>query len=757
MNKRANQQADLWPRISRVAGICALLVVLIFIVFGRTLGFGFVNFDDDQYVFQNPVVSRGLSLHGLEWAFTHVHSNNWHPLTTLVHMLNCQMFGLRAGGHHLINVLLHAACAVFLFLLLLEMTGALWRSGFVAAVFAIHPLRVESVAWVSELKDVLSGLFFMLTLWTYARYARRPESWGRYAMVVVWLALGLMSKPMLVTVPFVLLLLDYWPLRRLESWLRLRPLLWEKLPLCLLALLSCVATVLAQKQAIEAVEPAPFSVRLANAVVAYAVYLGKFIWPGKLAALYPLLIHGPPAWQVIASAALLAALSVGAWLLRKKQPYLLVGWLWYLGMLVPVIGILQVGHQAYADRYTYLPQIGLCLAGTWAAADWAGQRRELQWALGAMAPVIVCAMLIAAWKQTEYWRNSETLWTHTLDSTRENFVALNNLGLARFDEGHTEEAMVMYREALRINPADVEAHINLGNALSRQGRLAEAIARYREAIAIDSADADAHSDLGVALCRQGRTEEGAAEYREAMRINPVLGQPHYDLGLALFQQGRAEEAIAQFREALEIDPNDANTHGRLANALVQNGATEAAIAEYRTALQINPAYVEARNNLGLTLFRQGRTEEAIAQYRAALQNNPAYLEAQYNLGNALLRQGRTEEAIAAIQKALDLQPANTMIQNNLAWILATAPQPSLRDGPRAVQLAVQASQASGGNNPVILHTLAAAYAAAGQYPSAVETAQRALQLAQANGSLASALPREIELYKAGQPLPAAQR
>jgi tetratricopeptide (TPR) repeat protein len=635
----------------RVAGICALLVVLVFLVFGQTVGHDFVNYDDQSYVYENPIVSRGLSLKGIGWAFTHVVSANWHPLTVIVHMLDCEVYGLWAGGHHLTNLLLHAACAVLLFLLLREMTGALWRSGFVAAVFAIHPLRVESVAWVAELKDVLSGLFFMLTLWAYGRYARRPESRGRYAMVMIWLALGLMSKPMLVSVPFVLLLLDYWPLRRIESWSRLPALVVEKLPLFALSALSCVATVIAQKESIGPISTYPLSSRVANALVAYVVYLGKLIYPTQLAVLYPLHKDGPEAWQVLDAILLLAALTAGSWILRRSQPFLLVGWLWYLGMLVPVIGILQVGQQAYADRYTYLPQIGLCLGGTWAAAALATRRRYCRVALGGVALAILCTLLVSARRQTSYWRDSETLWTHTLACTTDN--------------------------------------------------------------------ATAHYELGMAMFYQGRIEEAVAQYNETLRIDPGYESAHNNLGNILFQQGRTGEAVIQFSEALSINPSDA----------------------------------EAHYNLGNAVFSDGRIDEAITQYRAALQINPSYADAHNNLGKALIEQGRDSEAIDELEEAVALQSADAPTRNNLAWLLATAPQSSIRNGTRAVQLATEASQSTGGNNPIFLHTLAAAYAEAGQFPAAVHTAQRALQLIQgpSNPALADALRREIKLYEAGRP------
>jgi protein O-mannosyl-transferase len=571
----------------QVAGICAALVILVFIVFGQTIGHGFVNFDDDEYVYENPMVSKGLSFETVGWAFTHIHAGNWHPLTTICHMLDCQLYGLWAGGHHLTSVLLHSACAVLLFLLLLDMTGAMWRGAFVAAVFAIHPLRVESVAWVAELKDVLSGLFFMLTLWAYLRYARNPKSGRGYAMVVLWFALGLMSKPMLVTTPFVLLLLDYWPLGRLQNASQFPSLLREKLPLLALSALSCAATVFAQRKAIEPMTRSPLSLRVGNALVAYVVYLGKLIYPSQLAVFYPLPKGGSEPWQVMDACLLLAGLTAGAYLLRRREPFLLVGWLWYLGMLVRVIGILQVGSQAYADRYTYLPQIGLCIAGTWMAADWAGRRRCRCAPLGGVAVVILCVLLVAASYQTSLWRDSETLWTQTLERTRDNYVAHNNLGLT------------------------------------------------------------------------------------------------------LAEQGRTDEAIAHFREALRIDPG----------------------------------YAKARYNLGMALAEQGHTEEAMTQYRQVLEALPDSVE------------------------ALD----------NLAWLLATSADPSVRDGPKAVQLAERARTLTKGGDANILDTLAAAYAEVGDFAKAVQTAQNALQLAQArsNTQLAEALRGEISLYQAGRRFEAA--
>src|ERR1700677_691371 len=813
-------------RDRRVAGICALLVAAVFIVFGQTAWHGFLNYDDGEYVYENPMVSKGLSLEGVRWAFTHVHAANWHPLTTITHMLDCSLYrspnGLKAGGPHVENVVLHALAAVLLFLTLREMTGALWQCAFVAAVFAIHPLRVESVAWVAERKDVLSGVFFMLTLRAYVRFARGESrgrhnvSRGRYAMVALWFVLGLLSKPMLVTVPCVLLLLDYWPLGRFRDRPQFIHLVVEKLPLFALSGISCIATIVAQKSAIQSTEHFSLLQRIGSALVAYAVYLGKLVYPVGLAVYYPFLKSGRPAWEVPAALLLLLALTAGAGLLRRKQPFVLMGWLWYLGMLVPVIGILQVGGQTYADRYTYLPQIGLAIAAAWAAAEWTGTQRVF---LMGAAGMVLCVLAFAACHQTAYWRDNITLWNHTLESTGDNAVARNNLGLALYQQGKIEEAGNQYREALRIDPAYAQFHNNLANVLFRQKRTDEAVAEYsealkinpdsavahnnlglallqqghadeaadecrealrldpayteakgnldntllqlgqtddviaknREALRLDPANADAHCNIGNALLQQGRTDEAIIEYREALKINPAYPEAHYNLGNALLQQSRTDDAMAEYREAFRLRPDYSEAHFNLGNVLLQFGRTDEAIAQYHEVLKINPASAEAYCNLGNALFQQKKIDESIVQYREAVRINPAYAEALSNLGNALFQQGQAAEGMAQTQKALDLQPANAAIQNSLAWMLVTAPQASLRNGPRAVQLAVQASQSTREGNPLILHTLAAAYAEVNDFSNAVQTAQKALQLAgaQSNTPLADALKREIKLYEGG--------
>jgi hypothetical protein len=454
----------------RVSGVCIFLAVIIWMVFGQTLGHEFVNYDDDLYVYENPVVQKGLTWEGFRWALTYGGIGHWHPLTWLSHMLDCQLYGLNAGGHHLTNLLLHGAATILLFLVLRRMTGTLWRSAFVAAVFAIHPLRVESVAWVAERKDVLSGLFFMLTLWAYVRYVQRqsrvegrgsnaqatPALGSRlwtfdYYLVLLFFALGLLSKNMLVTLPFVLLLLDYWPLNRLAGFspgVLLRRVA-EKIPLFVLTIGSCMATALVPE--IRSADTLPFGLRMENALVSYVIYLWQMIHPSGLACLYPNPASYLPLWQVAGALGLLLAISGAVWAFRQKHPWLVVGWLWYLGMMVPVIGIVQISHYAHADRYTYLPQIGLYLLLTWAAADLCAGWRHRRVVLGGGSAIILMALIFCAHTQSSYWRNSESLWTHALTCTSDNYIAHNNLGNALLEKGEVDEAMAQYQKALEIN------------------------------------------------------------------------------------------------------------------------------------------------------------------------------------------------------------------------------------------------------------------------------------------------------------------
>lgn len=614
-------------------GVCIFLAAITWMVFGQTLGHDFVNYDDQNYVYENAKITGGLNLAGIAWAFSHVHAQNWHPLTTISHMLDCQLYGLKAEGHHFTNVLLHTVAALLLFAVLREMTGALWRSAFVAAVFAIHPLHVESVAWVAERKDVLSAVFFMLTLGAYVRYARAP-SIARYLAVAALFALGLMSKPMLVTIPFVLLLLDYWPLKRFPSatsvkskgkWLAWwerqslpRRLILEKIPLIALSAISGTVTFLAQRQALGWTEDLPVSLRFNNAVVTYIAYIWQMLWPAKLAVFYPHPENRVPLWEIILALAVLIATTLTGIVLRRKRPYFITGWLWYLGMLVPVIGVIQVGWQGRADRYTYLPQIGLYVLVAWAIADLSASWRHQRQIATLGAAILLGALTWRARNQASFWRNSETLWTHTLAVTADNDVADNNLGI-----------------------------IFLG-------------------------------------------------------------------------RGQVDEAISRFQAAVDLRPENAPAHDNLAKAFLQKGQVADALLHYRKLLEIQPDNAEAHNILGTVLIQQGRVREAIEQW----------------------------------QETLVMQPENGNAKSNLAWVFATYPEESIRNGTQAVQLAAQALQLSGGKNPIILRTLAAAYAESGRFAEAIHTAERGLELAigQGNAGLAAELQRNIALYRTNSPL-----
>jgi tetratricopeptide (TPR) repeat protein len=736
-----------------IFGVCFLLVVAVFLVFGQTFHYGFVNFDDNQYVYENPIVQKGLTWEGFRWALTYGNIGHWHPLTWLSHMLDCQLYGLNPGGHHLTNVLLHTAAAILLFLVLRRMTGFLWRSAFVAAVFAIHPLRVESVAWVSERKDVLSAVFFMLTLLAYVRYVRRPPSMIRYGAVVLFFALGLLSKNMLVTLPFLLLLLDYWPLNRLSDFsppVLLRRVA-EKIPLFVLTVASCVVTFLVPEKVTA--DRLPFGLRLENAVVSYVTYLWQMIHPSGLACLYPNPANYLPFWQVAGAVGLLLAISGAVWAFRKTHPCLIVGWLWYLGMLIPVIGIVQISHYAHADRYTYLPEIGLYLLLTWAVADLCAGWRHRRMVLGGCATVILVALIFCALVQTSYWRNSESLWTHTLACTSDNFFGQNGLGDALLTKGNVDEAIVHYQKALQIDPDYAEAHNNLGDALLRKDSVDEAIAHFQKALQIKPDDAEAHINLGNALIKKGNVDEAIAHYQNALQIKPDFAVAHNNLGNALLQKGSVDEAIVQYQKALQIEPDFAEAQNNLGNALLIKGNVDEAIAHYQKALQITPDYAKAHYNLGRALLTKGNVEEAIVHFQRALQIEPDYAKAHYNLGDALLQKGNADEAIAQYQKALQIKPDFVEALNNLARVLATCPQASLRNGNKAVELAEQAERLGGSESPEILDTLAAAYAEAGRFGDAVRSAQKAIELARAAGrqDMVKQLNGKLKLYEAGLP------
>jgi tetratricopeptide (TPR) repeat protein len=572
--------------------VCLLLVATTLSVYWQVRKHEFVNLDDDLYVTENRYVQAGLTQEGVVWAFTDTsQADLWLPLTWLSLMLDSELYGLKAGGYKFTNVLFHLANTLLLFLVLKRMTGRLWPSAFVAGLFALHPLHVESVAWVTERKDVLSTLFWMLTMWAYLGYVERPGI-KRYLVVISMFILGLMAKPMLVTLPFVLLLLDYWPLNRLhqagndlggERCHRppanlvksnsLFSLVLEKSPLIFLAAVTSVATLLAQHRggALESVDFLPIKARIANSLVAYVSYIGKMIWPRPLAVFYPHPGSGLPLWQAVGAGLLLACISVVLVRASRRYPYLMVGWFWYLGTLVPVIGLVQAGVQAMADRFTYVPLIGLFIITAWGIPDLLARWRHRRIVLSLAAIAILSMAMIFSWLQIQLWQNSLSLFEHTLSVTQNNWLVHNNLGLALMESGRLNEAVSHISEALRIKPDYAEAHNNLGVALGEGGNLNEAISHYSEALRIKPDYAEAHNNLGIALARQGRLQEAVNHFSEAVRVNPDFAKAHNNLGIALARQGRLQEAVNHFSEAVRLNPGYAEARNNLRQAARQLG------------------------------------------------------------------------------------------------------------------------------------------------------------------------------------------
>ncbi len=617
--------------------VCSLLLLAVVVVFRQTVGFDFVNFDDDVYVYENPQLAHGLSAENVVWAFTTNQADNWHPLTWLSYMLDHQFCGLEPWGYHLSNVLLHAATAIGLFLVLWRMTGDLWPSAFVAAVFAIHPLRAESVAWASERKDVLSGLFFMLTLGAYVSYVRHPFSLVRYLAVVLLFALDLMAKPMVVTLPLVLLLLDYWPLGRTalpphpSSPRRLLRLVVEKLPLLVLSAASSIVTPLAQRRAFAGLDILPLSSRVTNAVVAYVAYLGQFFCPMGLAAYYPHPEGALPAWQVAGAVLLLVGITAAALACRRRCPWLPVGWFWYLGMLVPVIGLVQVGGHSMADRYTYLPQIGLAVALAWGAKHVLGSWPRRDWLCGVVSALLVAVLMGCAWRQTSYWRDSETLWNRALDCTSRNALAHGNLGSALYKQGRVAEAIDHYREVLAITPDEVVANNNLGLALCREGLADEAVVPLRKALRLNPQYAEAHFNLGNALVLQEKLDEAMAEYRTALDLKPDYADARFNLGAVLYRRRRIPEALAQWEELIRRQPDSVTALDRMAwtmatdpEAAVRNGPRAVELAQ-RAASLTNHEHPGILDTLAAAYAEAGRFAEALQTVRKAID-----LAAQHN-------------------------------------------------------------------------------------------------------------------------------
>ena len=638
-----------------------MLIAACLCVFGGVARNGFVNFDDGWYVTQNPHVRSGLTFESTAWAFKTMSVTNWHPLTWLSHMLDYQLFGLNPTGHHLNNLFLHIANALLLFLLLRNTTGRLWESAAVAALFALHPLRVESVAWISERKDVLSGFFGMLTMLAYVHYVRR-QSLARYALTLLLFSLGLMAKPMLVTLPFVLLLLDFWPLHRFKipeirarasestfffpegSSQRIGALAIEKVPFLLLSAASSVVTYIAQSTggAVSSFEAIPLKTRIANAFVSTWQYLEKTFWPQNLAVFYPHPGSKLPLWEVVFAGLFLLAVSVLVLFQARRRPFLLTGWLWFLGMLVPVLGILQVGGQALADRYTYLPSIGIFIMIAWIpqSLPWRVFHREFLLASG--FTVILLSLSSITWLQIGYWKDTETLFQRTAAVTVNNYLAHCLMGDALASQNQLTRAVTEYEKALAIFPRYAEAHHQLGMVLAKQGCLKEAVAHYEEALRAKPKYALAHVSIAGVMAEQGNLDEAISHYLEALYLEPDSGAVYNGLGVVMANMQRLDESIYYLFKAVELCPDCPEGHANLGRVLTLQGDFQAAFEHLFKAIELQPSSAETHNNLALAYLQLGALDEALYHVASALHLRNDYGKARANLRHILSRIGTGE-------------------------------------------------------------------------------------------------------------------
>lgn len=588
--------------------ICAFLIGANLFIYLQVSSHEFISLDDDLYVVNNGAVHGGLSWSSVVWAFTTFHATNWHPLTWLSHALDCQLFGLQAGGHHVTNLVLHCLNSLLAFFVFRRLTNATWKSAFVAALFAVHPLHVESVAWIAERKDVLSTSFWLLGMFTYTRYAENVNDRKWFLLTFASLALGLMAKPMLVTLPLVFLLIDYWPLHRLD-WqpadglsrlpAPILPLLREKLPFFALVVLSSVVTFVAQRSggAVQELQNVPVVYRLGNSLVAYVSYVLALFWPARLGVYYPFPQGGRPLWQVIAAAATLVGISVVVWRNANKRGYLLFGWLWFLGTLVPVIGLVQVGSQSMADRYTYIPYFGLFVIIAWCAGEIFDQ---LHWSHSGTAAIAIAPVLILSfisWRQVKFWHDSTALFEHTLSVTNDNLAIEYNLGVVLGQQGHPDQAATHFAKALELWPEFYDALFNMGVSLAAQGHPDQAVPYYNKALSVQPDSADTRVNLAVALAQQEKLNEAKGVLEEAEQLDPNNAAAHTNLGLVLLRQNKLTEATAQLQRAIELNPASAEAHNNLGLALLAQGNTAAATNAFQRAVQLNPDYAPARNNL----------------------------------------------------------------------------------------------------------------------------------------------------------------
>lgn len=692
--------------VTKYALAIALAVVL---VYGQVYSHEFIDFDDNQYLFDNPRVRSGLSLENIRWAMTTDHGANWHPVTWISLMIDCELFGLNPRATHLMNVGFHAANALLLLLLLVRLTGEAGPSAFVAALFALHPIHIESVAWATERKDVLSTFFWFLTMHKYLSWARAPTS-PRYVGMAALFALGLMTKAMLVTLPFTLLLIDFWPLGRLEFTARsIGGRLLEKIPLFLLVAGSCAMTILFEHRgAGMPLTTLPIEWRIGNAFVSYILYIRNFLWPAELALVYPHPMKELSVPIALLSAALVSLITIVALAQFRRRPFIAVGWLWYLGTLVPVIGIVQVGVQSMADRYAYVPFIGLYVLVAWSASKIPPGARLVT------AVMLIAVLSFASFRHVAIWADSERLFGRAVEVTKGNWLMENALGSALMRKGRVDDALHHFERAVRVLPEVPMIRANLGRIYHRKGKYDEAEAQFRHALAMDSVYADAHNGLGLALLEEGRLDEAMAHFSEASRLEPDNARSSAFLGKVLLRKGRFEEAEQVLRASIRADPFKADPYGSLAYVMAKRGRLDDAIGLFEKALAIDTSAVDVRHNYSLALASRGDASRG-----------------DFSRGDASRSDHR--RAILELRLILAMDSSAHNSANDLAWLLATTPDTSQRDGAEALRLARSVSAGAGDTEPRFLDTVAAAYAANGDFREAEAWGLRAIALAESFG------------------------
>jgi tetratricopeptide (TPR) repeat protein len=726
-----------------------------FLVHIRACSCGFIWGDDDWYVTGNDHVHAGLTPASMLWALTTIGPPYWHPITWLSLEFDSTVYGLNPAGFHLTNVVLHSANAMLLFWTLRLMTGAVWRSAAVAAVFAVHPIHVESVAWVTERKDVLSTLFWLLATLAYVRYTRRPGV-GRYLLVMLCLALGLMCKPMLVTLPCTLLLLDYWPLGRVEladkgSLWRLVP---EKLPVFALCVVPIFLTIAAQREAgaVRSFAEMPADARVANALLAYVAYLRQALWPTGLAFFYPEPSRSLTEGSVLGAALFLGSVTALTVWQARRLPFLVVGWLWYLGTLVPVIGIIQAGWQARADRFSYVPLIGVYIAVAWgigyATRSWRYQKQVTAWGTATVLVALAAVTVV----QIGYWRNSIVSYKRTVDVTTGHYIAHTYLAQLLERDGRLDEAKTQFELAAGCHRDQAEGHLLLGGFLQRRGLLDEAAEEYRLAAQVNPANAEAENNLAVVLSAQQKPQEAIDHLRQAVRLDPRLADAQYNLAAALTQQGDLDEAVEHFEQCLAVTPNRVLAHIQVAKVLCTQGRHRDALRHLQAAAGLKSKDAEVQFELGQVLRRLGRPEEAIAAYRLAIELQPQTVHYRTYLAYTSFLAGQTSVAKEEYQTALHLHPGWIGAAQQVAWRAATQRSASAAVAPETLELAEQACQATEYQNPVMLDTLAVALADCGRFDDAAKTAERASALAANLGQIqfSNEIQERIRHFKSGQ-------